>query len=237
MAQQAAVQKTNNGGTIASSIYERMRRDILGGLLKPGEKLRMHVLRDRYAVSGSPIREALNRLASDSLVVREDLKGFRVRAVNKTELLELIKTRCWVEEIALRESIKHGDREWEERVVLAFHHLKKVSRNPDNHAYKETEIWEQTHRDFHLALISACGSSWLYDFCAQLFDQWERYRRFAAAVIYPETHDRCELAEHQAIFDTMVNRDSDTATEILLAHYRKTGDIALDFYNQFEVMD
>ena len=92
MAQQAAAQKTNNGGTIASSIYERMRRDILDGLLKPGEKLRMHVLRDRYEVSGSPIREALNRLSSDCLVVREDLKGFRVRAVNKTELLELIKT-------------------------------------------------------------------------------------------------------------------------------------------------
>jgi DNA-binding GntR family transcriptional regulator len=234
MAQQAVVQKTNNGGTIASLIYERMRRDILDGQLKPGEKLPMHVLRERYEVSGSPIREALNRLSSDYLVVREDLKGFRVRAVNKTELLQLIKTRCWVEEIALRESILHGDREWEERVVLSFHHLKKIPGNSQNQAYKETETWEQTHRDFHLALIAACDSSWLYDFCTQLFDQWERYRRFAAAVIYPESHDRCELAEHQAIFDAVVNRDSATATEILMAHYRKTGEIALDFYNKFE---
>ena len=237
MAQQAAEQKANNGGTIATSIYTRIRRDILDGQLKPGEKLRMHVLRDRYEVSGSPIREALNRLSSDCLVVREDLKGFRVRAVNKAELLELIKTRCWVEEIALRESIQHGDREWEERIVLAFHHLKQIPRTPDNDAYKDSEVWEQTHREFHLALISACGSSWLYDFCAQLFDQWERYRRFAAAVVYPESNNRCELEEHQAIFDAIVSRDSETATKILLAHYRITGEIALDFYNKFEAVE
>jgi len=65
-------------GTLASSVYDRLRGDILSGSLPPGEKLRTEALRSRYEVGNSPIREALNRLSADGLVTREDQKGFRV---------------------------------------------------------------------------------------------------------------------------------------------------------------
>ena len=96
-------------GTLASSVYDRLRGDILSGSLPPGEKLRTEALRARYEVGNSPIREALNRLSADGLVTREDQKGFRVAAASRADLEELVKTRCWLEQIALRESIANGD--------------------------------------------------------------------------------------------------------------------------------
>ena len=50
------------GNTLATSVYDRMRADILTGKLPPGDKLRSEFLRARYDVGTSPMREALNRL-------------------------------------------------------------------------------------------------------------------------------------------------------------------------------
>ena len=92
----------SRAGTLASSVYDEMRNDILSGELPPGEKLRVEYMRTRYGVGASPIREALNRLSVDGVVLRVDQKGFRVAEVSVAELDELIKTRCWLEETALR---------------------------------------------------------------------------------------------------------------------------------------
>ena len=209
-------------GTLASSVYDMMRQDILKGDLPPGEKLRVEYLRDRYGVGASPIREALNRLSVDGVVVRVDQKGFRVAEVSVAELDELIKTRCWLEETAIRESIAAGDDAWEERLVLAFHRLSKTPRSADQVTSAMNPDWEVLHRAFHLALIGACGSRWLISYCEQLNDLADRYRQLAA---YPR---RNELDEHKAIMDAAVNRKPDDAVEVLVDHYRRTADIIRD---------
>ena len=109
--------------TQATLVYDQIRQDILTGLLKPGEPLRVERLRERYDTGGSPVREALNRLSANGLVGNLDNRGFSVPEVSIEELRELYKTRFWIEEIALRESIAHGDEAWEESVVLAMHRL------------------------------------------------------------------------------------------------------------------
>ena len=213
-------------GTLASSVYDMMRQDILKGDLPPGEKLRVEYLRDRYGVGASPIREALNRLSVDGVVMRVDQKGFRVAEVSVAELDELIKTRCWLEETAIRESIAAGDDAWEERLVLAFHRLSKTPRSADQVTSAMNPDWEVLHRAFHLALIGACGSRWLISYCEQLNDLADRYRQLAA---YPR---RNELDEHKAIMDAAVNRKPDDAVEVLVDHYRRTADIIRDSVDQ-----
>ena len=213
-------------GTLASSVYDMMRQDILKGDLPPGEKLRVEYLRDRYGVGASPIREALNRLSVDGVVVRVDQKGFRVAEVSVAELDELIKTRCWLEETAIRESIAAGDDAWEERLVLAFHRLSKTPRSADQVTYAMNPDWEVLHRAFHLALIGACGSRWLISYCEQLNDLADRYRQLAA---YPR---RNGLDEHKVIMDAAVNRKPDDAVEVLVDHYRRTADIIRDSVDQ-----
>jgi DNA-binding GntR family transcriptional regulator len=216
-------------GTLASSVYDMMRQDILKGDLPPGEKLRVEYLRDRYGVGASPIREALNRLSVDGVVMRVDQKGFRVAEVSVIELDELIKTRCWLEETAIRESIAVGDDAWEEQLVLAFHRLSKTPRSADQVTYAINPDWEVLHRAFHLALIGACGSRWLLSYCEQLNDLADRYRQLAVRVTYPR---RNELDEHQAIMDAAVNRNADGAVEVLMDHYRRTADIIRDSVDQ-----
>lgn len=216
-------------GTLASSVYDMMRQDILKGDLPPGEKLRVEYLRDRYGVGASPIREALNRLSVDGVVMRVDQKGFRVAEVSVVELDELIKTRCWLEETAIRESIAAGDDAWEEQLVLAFHRLSKTPRSADQVIYAVNPDWEVLHRAFHLALIGACGSRWLISYCEQLNDLADRYRQLAVRVTYPR---RNELDEHKAIMDAAVNRKPDAAVEVLIDHYRRTADIIRDSVDQ-----
>ena len=210
------------GGTLASSVFDRIRREILSGELPPGEKLRIEHLRKRYGVGGSPIREALNRLSVEGMVSRVDQKGFRVADISVDELDELIKTRCWLEATAVRESITHGDDAWEEGVVLAFHRLSKAPRSAEAQSFAVNPEWEDLHRAFHMAVIAGSGSRWLDAYCEQLNDLAERYRQFAIRASYPQRH---ELDEHRAIMEAAVARDADAAEKVLLDHYRRTGDI------------
>ncbi len=217
-------QANGERGTLASSVYEKLRSDIMAGELKPGERLRSDLLRDRYEVGNSPMREALNRLAADGMVSREDQKGFRVADASKDALAELVKTRCWLEEVAIRQSIAGGGTEWEERLVLAFHRLSRTPRSSSEGAYAHNPDWETRHRAFHLALISGCGSKWLIGFCDQLNDQAERYRQLAVQKAYPK---RNELDEHRAIFEAAIDGRADDAIAGLNAHYSRTVDIIL----------
>jgi len=220
-----ARKKTNGSSqTIASTVCEQIRSDILRGELKPGEKLRVDSLRERYSSSASPVREALNRLSANALVTNEDNRGFCVPGVSRSELLELYKTRGWLESRALRESIEHGDMKWEEELILARHRLERTPRCVGESNSEPNPEWELLHRTFHMSLISACGSSWLIRFCEQLHDQADRYRQLAVALA---SDRRAPNEEHAAIVNASLDRDSDKAVELLNAHYDTTKDIIL----------
>ena len=71
-----ASNNAKSGETLASAVYDRLLEDILNGSLEPGLKLRLQALKKQYDVGNSPLREALNRLSVNGLVVREENKGF-----------------------------------------------------------------------------------------------------------------------------------------------------------------
>lgn len=211
--------------TRASSVYERLQADILTGALQPGLKLRLKDLIERYETGNSPLREALNRLSAAGMVLREENRGFRVPPASASELTELTRTRCWLEEKALRESIEHGDSEWEERIVLAFHWLARSARRAEGVATTLSPEWEAHHQEFHAALISACRSKILMEFCAELAQRSFRYRSIAEVVKY---RDRHELDEHRKLHDATIARDAEAAVELLKQHYEVTSNILLD---------
>ena len=220
----ATTEITNGRETLASIAYQRLLDDIIGGHLPAGSKLRLQALAQRYEVGNSPLREALNRLSANGMVQREENRGFRVSPASADELLELIRTRCWVEEIALRESIRHGDQAWEEGIIIAYHRLSRKVQFRSEGSTQFDSTWEDLHRAYHLSLLSACNSKILLGYCAQLHEQTLRYRNLAPMNAY---RDRHELDEHLAIRDAVLNRDADKAAELLHAHYKITGDIVL----------
>ena len=211
--------------TQASTVYDRLQADILTGKLQPGLKLRLKDLIEKYDTGNSPLREALNRLSANGMVVREENRGFRVSPARTKELLEITRTRCWLEEIGLRESIANGDSDWEERIVLAFHWLTRAARSDEEGTKSTSTEWEDHHREFHLALISACDSSILMDFCAELSQRSFRYRNLAEVVEY---RDRHELEEHRKLQQAALDRDSDLAVELLHKHYKVTSEILVE---------
>ncbi|MEE8344711.1 MAG: GntR family transcriptional regulator [Woeseiaceae bacterium] len=219
-----AAKSANRISTQASTVYDRLQDDILTGQLKPDRKLRLKELIEIYDTGNSPLREALNRLSANGLVVREENRGFRVPSANTEELLELTRTRCWMEEIALRKSIASGDIAWEERIVLAFHWLTRAAQSNEAADRYTSPEWEEHHREFHMALISACNSSFLIDFCTQLQKRTLRYRNLAEVVAY---RDRHELEEHRELQQAVLNRDTDLAVDLLTKHYTITSEIVL----------
>tara|TARA_R110000751_G_scaffold288076_4_gene393231 strand:- start:83766 stop:84500 length:735 start_codon:yes stop_codon:yes gene_type:complete len=216
--------KPDNGTTGSSSItaqlFERLRGDILKGDLQPGQKLKIELLRDRYDVGASPVREALSMLTSEGLVERLDQRGFRVSDISVSAFEELLRTRCWLEDRALRESIASGLATWEEGVLLAHHRLTKTPRSGKT-SDRASPQWEIAHKLFHMSLLSACGSGFLIGYCEQLYDLNIRYRNLAGTVAYPS---RNVAQEHAMICEAALARDADLAVERLIDHYTGTGE-------------
>jgi len=76
------MQKSASKITLSESVYERIRRDIITNQLKPGEKINIRELSDRYQASETPIRLALNRLASENIIEHSPRQGMRVKSLN-----------------------------------------------------------------------------------------------------------------------------------------------------------
>jgi len=202
--------------TLTQSVYAQLRADILSGRMRPGEKIRAAAVRKRFNTASSPVREALNRLLSEGFVALEEQKGFRVAPVSAEELKELVKTRCWIDGLAIRQSIERFDLKWEENLILALHHLSRAHRGESGQS--ETSEWEIRHKDFHHALIAGCGSRWIERISGQLFDAAERYRLLALEQVL----ERNELQEHRDLVDACINRDPDRALALLDHHYTQT---------------
>lgn len=181
-------------------------------------QLRVQSLADQYAVALSPVREALNRLASEGLVTAHDMRGFFVSSVSEEELDELTRTRCWLNETALRHSMADGGAIWEEGVLLGYHRLSRISRlTPTGEANGE---WSEAHRTFHRMLTAGCRSDILVGYCDQLFVQAERYRNLSrqAPAASPVQRDD----EHRIIVEAVLRRDADRAVELLNDHFIAT---------------
>ena len=121
--------------------------------------------------------------------------------------------------------MEKGDDEWEASVVAAFHKLSKIElamkSDPKDHAAE----WEQRNRDFHQALIHACGNSWLFHLRDILLTQTIRYLRIAVVT----SADRRDIhAEHVAIFEAALARDAEKVGELIEQHICRTLDFVTD---------
>jgi DNA-binding GntR family transcriptional regulator len=211
--------------TEATVLTERLRDEIVSGVVPPGTKLKLVPLAERFAVSRGPLREAATRLAAEGLVTIEDQRGFRVRPVSREDLLDVTRTRQRIEDLALRDSLVHGDLAWEGRVLAACHMLDRVTSPQDDDGKVAFALH---HRNFHEALVSACPSTYLLAFRDQLYALTERYRNLAADKY--ATIDRDIGAEHRAIADAAVARDAERASALLAAHLEETAHTLMRAY-------
>jgi DNA-binding GntR family transcriptional regulator len=203
------------------TVHARLRADILGGVLRPGRRLKFDELCDQYDASVGGIREALTRLVEQGLVTSEPRIGFRVVALSLDDLDDLTATRIDLEGLALRYSLQRGDVAWEANLVAAQHTLERTPLLAEDDPPRVSDEWERAHAAFHAALIDGCGSPRLRCMIDSLRDAAELYRRWSQ----PHDPDRDVAGEHRRILEAALARDADAATSELAAHFERTAQI------------
>lgn len=207
------------GETLAEAAYRALRHDVIRGARPPGERLRLEKLKTIYGVGPTPLREALQRLSADGLVVAQGNRGFAVSALDVDEFSDLNIARTAVEMEALRLSLARGDAAWEAQVVAARHLMRKEDDALLRVVDSVPDSWEAANAAFHRQMVAACGSAWLLRVRDGLHDLCERYRR---ASVYRKRHDRDLSAEHEAIAAAVLARDAEAACRLTSEHYALT---------------
>lgn len=199
--------------TPGDSAYQRLRSDILFGKLSPGQKLRFGSMRDRYQVSAGTLREVLARLMSDGMVTAENQRGFEVASVSAEEFRQIAEMRYLLEAHALKDSFQSGDLEWESRVMAAHHKLAAIEGRMLTGDMSDQAAWKRYDREFHCALISACGSRTLLDTYSKTFDRFVRYQIIVLMFRGQEAAD-----EHEKLLRSALERDFAKAETVLKNH-------------------
>lgn len=205
------------GGTLASDVLHRFREDIISCVFKPGEKLKFEALKEIYGVSFSTLREALSRLASESLVVTEGQRGFSVSPISEEDLRDVTEVRALIERECIRRSMDERGSEWKASIMSSFHRLDRLESALADQP-RVTPEWDKLHSEFHEALVAACGSPTLLELRRALFDRFRRYRRLSALI---RTAPRVKTDEHRFIMEAVLSGDQQAAQDLMERHVRE----------------
>jgi DNA-binding GntR family transcriptional regulator len=206
---------------LSEHAYRCIRQEILLGRIPPGAKLTVDALQRDYGISNTPLREALNRLAAEQLVIADNRRGFRATPISLNDFRDLTKARLVMEIGALLASIDAGTDEWEADILAAFHRMEVAQGRAGRDPSSLNDEWTRRHKDFHMTLVAACGSDRLLTTCSAMFDQSERYRRISTL---RRKHPRDARSEHRRLKDLTISRDKVAATSLLREHIIRTAD-------------
>lgn len=204
-------------------VTAELRRAILRGDLKPGERLLAAELALRWAISQTPLREAYQRLSAEGLVIHTPQRGVRVAPLSTADLEEIYELRLLLEPLALERSLKRADDEWEATVRRRQDELEAwLKANDSFEAPEDIANYEAVHQLFHRALLSRCDSTWLVRIVQMLSDHSGRYRTLSWT---PRGGGAEILKEHHDLFRACVKRNIPQAVKLAERHIRITHDV------------
>ncbi len=202
--------------TLETIVRERVRDDVLSGILPPNSRLRIRTLSIRYGAGASPIREALSRLVPEGLITIDRNRGFRVTPLSIEELREITEMRQILEVEAFRRSIALGDDEWEGHIVSAFHQLVKCIDHPLDGQAEQRLRWEERHHAYHRSLVDACGNSKLLHAIDRIYQNLARYR---SVLQINDLEPGVMRKIHEELFEYAIARNAKAGSEALRGHF------------------
>jgi DNA-binding GntR family transcriptional regulator len=197
-----------------------LRKDIVEGVFAPGQRLTNIELSDRYGVSATPLREALQRLAAENLVEIDPRLGVTVAPISRSHLQDTYRVLELLQAEAVRESVQAGDAAWEANLRTLFGEFQVAVALSQNNDGEGPPAWSRAHRAFHDGLTASCSSIWLKSMLNTLTAHSERYRILSA-----RTGVRDPIGEHATIFAAAVARDAEGAVEAVRQHLRRTVEV------------
>lgn len=217
------VARTQRTGTQADAVYTRLRADIFAARLPAGQRLKFPNLCAQYDTSVGVAREALTRLTAERLVTLQPNQGYAVASLSVSELNDLTCARVELEALTFRLSILVGDHQWEAEVVAAHHLLSLREREVCDGV--RGDAWYSAHEAFHATLLTGCGNRRLVEMAQNLRAETELYRRWATPFLRENQRD--PAAEHQALAQAAIDRDSERGPLLLRDHIAFTTQMLL----------
>lgn len=203
--------------SITARAYHLLRAQIIGCALKPGSRLNISSLQASFSLSQAAVREALSRLTAEGLVEIERHRGFRVAAVSAGGFRELTEACITVEMPLIRSAIANGDREWERRIIAAYHRAAQTLQHVVA-GDEGVEAYSNERQGFYEALLSTADNQWLLWSWRLLYAQNMRYRHMYLPLARLELE---QLPRHQKILDALIKRDTAKVEEMAIANYEQ----------------
>ncbi|MBO3762260.1 GntR family transcriptional regulator [Ciceribacter sp. L1K22] len=202
---------THRRGFGVSAVYETLRNEIIELRLAPGSPLDEQQLSDRFALSRTPIREALVRLAAEGLITTLPNRATVVANIDFLALPEFFDALTLMYRVTTR-------------LAAARHIPSDIDTIRDLQAAFEQAVGKRdvlamiaTNRDFHVAIAKAGRNRYYTDLFTRLLDEGRRILR----LYYSSFNDmlpRQYVAEHEEIITAIVDRDVDRADALASAH-------------------
>lgn len=196
----------NETKSVQSDAYSLILEAIDVGTYKPGDRLVESELAERFGVSRTPVREALQRLETQSLLTR-DGRSLIVASLDHNQLAELYVVRAELEGLAARLAARHATEE-EVRVLRSM-----VAE--DQALLNDPQALSRANRRFHKQVHLASHNRYL----VQQLDLVHRSMALLASTsLAAEGRGAAALAEHHAIVEAIAAGDGNAAYEALRAH-------------------
>jgi len=197
---------------IRHKVLDLIRQDILSCDLRPGEELREADLADRYAVSKSPVREALQHLRIEGLVETEPRRGHRVTPISVSDARDILEMRETLETAATKRTV----REASDADLAGL----EVYRSVD---LGDLRTFARYNRRFHVALAEISGNRRLAEEMRRLLDAYERLCLVSLERLRADQGDASQaLADHCDLIDALQARDAVRAVRISQRHVRRS---------------
>lgn len=212
--------------SLRDRVYDHLRSAIISGHIAPGKTLLQEQLAEQMGVSRTPIRDALDRLASEGLVTRNSGGRVSVAELSFRELNEKYVVRSVLEGLALRLAAER----LENRQLEKLGRLLRKMRD----AVEQNDVLDVSEigADFHDTIIASCGNDFLIQTLQSLNDSIRRYRRVAANIPGRAMET---MHEHEQIYSALQSGKIETAVKLIqehIAHSQQQLEAAIKAYKQ-----
>jgi DNA-binding GntR family transcriptional regulator len=193
--------------------YATLRQAIMKCELQPGERLVIDDLARRLSVSAIPVREALQLLQSEGLVVVVPHAGATVAPISPESILEVFTVLEGLESVASRAAVRRA----REEDLLGLDRL--VRAMDDALAAERYDDWADLNTRLHLTFSRLAGMPMLLEMTERVLDRWDRVRRyfFSGVLVHRLEHAQ---TEHHELVDAMRARDADRLEALIRQHNR-----------------
>jgi GntR family transcriptional regulator, rspAB operon transcriptional repressor len=188
-------------------VYHRLRRDILDCALPPGTELHEPELAERFAISKSPVRDALLRLEAERLVVIRPRKSYKVAPVSLSDARDLFEFRALLEQACVMNAAESASESALE--ALGCFRSPGVDGEPSQFIVY--------NRSFHLAIAKLCDNRRIAQTAASLIEQFDRLVIVSVQKL-AKMDMTALIAEHCQIIDALQARSGKRAARLISAH-------------------